>query len=395
MRAETEWISLAEAIAAHMGEVQGLVRAMYEQPEIGGREYAAHDRLSAYMEEQGFCVERHVAMETGFTAIYDSGKAGPCILYPAELDALPGVGHGCGHNLFTGFSLLAALGLKELLDRVGGRVMLAGTPAEENLGGKIQMAEAGVFNACSAALMIHPGTKNQMGSQTMALYPLRFEFFGKSAHASRPDEGASALDAAVEAFLSINMLRQFSSRHVQIHGVIRNGGEAANVIPAYASLEYYFRAPQMKTAVAVAGRAKKRAEAAALANGCSVKISVHECPYGELLVNSPLNAILEEAFRRQGIEDIAPYDPNPSGSSDVGALSFRFPTVQAYLRIAPETVRGHSKEMADATVAPETAEVLRKGAQALAEAGLQLILEPESLARCQSAWREAQIRDKA
>ena len=186
--------------------------------------------------------------------------------------------------------------MQSVVDALGGQVLVIGTPAEENFGGKIKMVEGGVFDNVNAALMIHGSNKNGLGGASLALNPVRFEFHGKNAHGCRAYEGASALDAAVLTFTAINFQRQFLKENCYIHGVISQGGTAANVIPAYASLDYYFRAPKMTAALAMTAEAAKRAEAAA-ACGCTVEKSIYECPYGETL-NEKLAELLAVEYEQ-------------------------------------------------------------------------------------------------
>lgn len=371
-----------KTIETHYPAVMDLVQQMYDNPEIGGEEYFAHDLLSGFLENNGFTITRNLGMPTGFLGAYGDPTTGPVISLCAEYDALPGIGHGCGHNLFGGTSILAALGLKEVVDAVGGQVLLVGTPAEENLGGKIKMVDAGVFDGVDAALMIHPSNKNGLGGATTALNPVKFEFFGKSSHGCRPQEGASALDAAVLAFTSINFQRQFAPQGTFIHGIIKDGGEAANIIPAYASLEYYFRAPKMADALKMTEDATKRAQAAAEACGCTMTSSIYECPYGETLLNEPLAELMKEAYEEVGLENIEPLNWTPNGSSDVGAVSYVVPSVHGFIKIAGEDVVGHSKELADATISPQGEQALKDGATSLAIIGHRLLTEPETLVKC-------------
>lgn len=363
---------------------QDLVQKLYDHPEIGGEEYYAHDLLSSFLEDRGYEVDRHVSMETGFLA--HGGKRGgkPKILIPAEFDALPEIGHGCGHNLFGGTSILAFLSLSPLMEDLGAELLLAGTPAEENLGGKIKMVDQGIFQGVDAALMIHPGTENSLGSASSALYPLKFEFFGKSAHGCKAAEGASALDPAVLTYLSINMQRQFIKEGSFIHGIIKEGGKAANVIPDYASMEYYFRADTLDEAKKMGEEAEKRAEMNARACGCTLKTSIYECIYGETILNEKLADLMKEEFIRQGREDVKDLDFKPTGSTDVGAVSYLCPTVQATIKIAePEEAKGHSRELALATVSSQGFKALKDGALIIGGTALKLVLDPSLLEECQ------------
>lgn len=380
---EQNRLQITEEVNKYAKELEEIVKALYLRPEIGGEEYFAHDLLSSWLEDNAFELKRNLVMPTGFSASYGKEGSGPVIAFPAEYDALPDIGHGCGHNLFGAISLLAAKALQKTIDQVGGQVLVVGTPAEENFGGKIKMADAGVFADVSAALMIHPSNKNGLGGASLALNPIKFEFFGKNAHACHAHEGASALDAAVLAFTSINFQRQYLKENCYIHGIIKEGGKAANVIPAYAALEYYFRAPKMATALAMSKEAIRRAEAAALSSGCKLEHSIFECPYGETLVNEKLALLLQEEFLQLGLENIEAVNLTPAGSTDVGAVSFVCPTIHAYIKICAADVAGHSKEMAAATVSLAGFKALRDGAEALALTANRLMHNPALLEDCQ------------
>ncbi len=367
--------------------VESLVKLLYENPEIGGEEVFAHELLTNWLTENGFTVTGNFVMPTGFLAEYGIKNSGPTIAFPAEYDALPDIGHGCGHNLFGGISILAAKAMQAVVDEIGGRILVMGTPAEENFGGKIKMTAMGAFDNVDAALMIHPGNKNGLGGATLAINPVKFEFFGRNAHSCRAYEGASALDAAVLTYTAINLQRQFIKENCYIHGVIKEGGTAANVIPAYASLEYYFRAPTMAAALAMTEDAVNRAEAAAAAASCTMKHSIFECPYGETLLNEKLAELMEAEFSQLGLEEIEPLEYNPLGSSDVGAVSFVCPTIHASIKIADSDVAGHSKEMAAATISEAGNKALEDGAAALALTANTLFYQPDVLKACQDEFQ--------
>lgn len=368
--------------------IMALVKRMYENPEIGNEEFESMAMLVEKLKEEGFETESGYIVPTGFIGKYNSGKPGPTIAYLCEYDALPEVGHGCGHNLIAGIGVASGIALKSVIDEIGGKVWVVGTPAEENFGGKVSMAEAGVFDEVDVAMMIHPSTRYGLGGRTNALNPLKFEFFGKNAHGCRPQEGKSALDAAVLTYININLMRQFALPNTYIHGIIRNGGEAANVIPAYASLEYYFRGSTMAYVQELSEKGKKCAEAAALATGCDFKVSVYECPYDDVVINYTLCNKLKEKFEELGITEIDPVSEEPHGSSDIGAVSYRCPALHGYVKIADCEVAGHSKEMADATVSSEGEKGLIDSAVALAELGYDLITNPNLLEEVKKEFKE-------
>lgn len=370
---------MTQSIESHLDDYMAMVKSMYENPEIGFKEYKTQKLLADYLVKAGFETKLSVACETDFVAEYKSAKSGPVIAFMCEYDALPEVGHGCAHNLIAGIGIAAGEALKSIADEIGGTIRVVGTPAEENFGGKVHMAKAGVFDDVDAALMVHPGTKNGVGGKSNALNPVKFEFFGKNAHGCQPQDGASALDAAVMTFMQINLMRQFVEPNTFIHGIIRDGGQAANVIPAYASMEYYFRAPTMKYALEVTNKAIACAEGACKATGTTFKTSIYECPYEDTLINYTLADMLTEKYQLLGVEDIEPVNEVGAGSTDVGSVSYVCPTIQGSIKIAETCVTGHSKEMAAATISEMGKTGLVKAAQGIAFVACDLICEPEKL----------------
>lgn len=357
-----------------------IVNTLYENPEIGNEEFESMKLLVDYLDKAGFETESGYIVPTGFLGTYDSGKPGPTIAFMSEYDALPEIGHGCGHNLIAAIGVAAGEALKAVIDEYGGKVLVVGTPAEENFGGKVSMADAGVFDDVDVALMVHPGNKNGVGSRSSALMPLKFEFYGKTAHGSHPEHGISALDAAAMSYIQINLLRQMVKPHTYIHGIMKDGGDAANVIPDYASLEYYFRAPTMDYAKEVSKKASEMVKNISRANGTTVEISEYECPYEDTVINYKLADILTEKYEELGVSDIQPVVETATGSTDVGAVSYKCPTIQGNIKIVPDEVSAHTTEMADATITDAGQDGLIKGAQGIALVALELLENPELLA---------------
>ena len=379
---------IIDSIEDNMDAYMEIVNTLYENPELGNEEFESMELLTNYLKEAGFDTKTGYVVPTGFLGTYDTEKEGPTIAFMCEYDALPEIGHGCGHNLIAAIGLAAGEALKKVVDQYGGKILVVGTPAEENFGGKVSMAEAGVFDEVDVAFMVHPGNKNGVGGRSNALMPLKFEFFGKSAHASHPETGISALDAAAMSFVQINLLRQFVKPHTYIHGIIKDGGEAANVIPAYASLEYYFRAPKMNYAKEVSEKAINIVEGISQANNTEVKISEYECPYEDTVINYTLADILTKKYTEIGVEDIQAVDETGAGSTDVGAVSYKCPTIQGNIKIVPEEISAHTTEMADATIS-EAGEIgLIKGAQGIALSALALLESPELLEKVQAEQEE-------
>lgn len=372
-----------EALADEMME---LVKDLYDHPEIGNEEFRSMGVLCDKCRLLGFEVSEGYVVPTGWIAKYDSKKPGPTIAYLCEFDALPEVGHGCGHNLIAGIGITAGAALKSKIDELGGQIWIIGTPAEENFGGKVSMAEAGVFDNVNVAMMLHPSDENGLGGRTNAIYPLKFEFFGKNAHGCHPRDGKSALDAAVLSYVNINFMRQFAPANSFIHGIIRNGGEAANVIPAYASLEYYFRAATMKEAKAMGEQAIQCVEGACKACGTTYETSVYECPYEDNVINYTLADCLKDKYSELGLE-ATPVDEVPGGSSDIGSVSYRCPALHGYIKICGQEAAGHSKERADATISPMGRAALINGAASLASIGEDCISQPDLLAKIKAEFK--------
>jgi amidohydrolase len=367
---------IEENIAGYMD----IVNTLYENPEIGNEEFDSMKLLVDYLDKAGFETESGYVVPTGFLGTYDSNKPGPTIAFMCEYDALPEIGHGCGHNLIAAIGVAAGESLKAVIDDYGGKVLVVGTPAEENFGGKVSMADAGVFDEVDVALMVHPGNTNGVGSRSSALQPLKFEFYGKSAHAAAsPWDGVSALDAAVMSYVQINLLRQMAKPYTTIHGVIKDGGQAANVIPDYASLEYYFRAPTMAYAKEISEKATEMVEAVSQANDTTVEISEYEAAYEDTVINYKLADVLMEKYEELGVENVQPVDEKTGGSTDVGAVSYKCPTIQGNIKIVPDDVSAHTKEMADATISEAGEAGLIKAAQGIALVALELLETPELL----------------
>lgn len=383
---------ILNSIDEHLEDYMGLVQTMYDHPEIGNEEWETMKLLVGYLDKAGFKTTSGYVVPTGFLGEYDTGKAGPTIAVMCEYDALPEVGHGCGHNLIAGIGVATGEAVKQVIDQFGGKLLVVGTPAEENFGGKVSMSEAGVFDEVDAALMVHPGNKNGVGGRSSALNPIKFEFFGKNAHACNAQAGASALDAAVMSYLQINLLRQFVDSGTFIHGVIKDGGEAANVIPAYASLEYYFRAPTMAYAKKMTQKAIEAVDGICLANHVTYKTSTYECPYEDTVVNYKLAEILTEKYQELGVENVQPVDENYGGSTDVGAVSYRCPTIQGNIKIVGEEISAHTKEMAAATITPVGRQALKDAAGGLALTILELLEDPKQLAAMKAEF-EATIAE--
>lgn len=368
-------------IEKHLDTYMSYVNTMYEHPELGNEEFETMELMVRALKGFGFETRSGYIVPTGFIGTYKSRKPGPVIAYLCEYDALPEVGHGCGHNLIAGTSLAAGAALKSMMDELGGEVRVIGTPAEENFGGKVSMSNAHIFDDVDVAMMIHPSTNDGLGGRTLALNPLKFEFHGVNSHGCQPQHGKSALDAAVLSYTGISMLRQYAEPNTFIHGIISHGGEAANVIPAYAEMKFYFRGTTMEYVNKLSDRAIDCVKGACLAAGCTYDVSIYECPYEDCRINYTLCDLLKEEYIALGRVNPEPVDEVPNGSSDIGSVSYICPTLHGYIKIADEDVHGHSREMACATISEAGRAALRDGAIALANIGRKLIQSDALLAK--------------
>ncbi len=382
-----------------MNEIENLkeeffeyVNDLYLHPEIGNEEVRSSKLLADVLIKYGFDTKCPNLLKTDFLGIYKSKKNGPKLGFLCEYDALPDIGHGCGHNMIGVISILAAVALKKVIDEVGGEIYVFGTPAEENFGGKVELAKLGAFNGIDCCMMIHPSDKNSVGGKTLALIPVRYEFFGKSAHGANPYDGASSLDAAVMTYQGMNMLRQFLKGNYRIHGVISNGGKAANVIPDYTILDYYFRADTIDYAREIQQKALNIASSAANMTGTTVKSSIYECIYEDTKINYTLANELEAIYRELGLEDVKKVSEVPSGSSDVGAVSYICPTIQGYIKIAPKGTLAHSKDFAKCTISCEGKDAMEISAKALAQLGFNIITNDELLNNIKKEFNEERVK---
>lgn len=368
-------------------EFMGYVKDLYDHPELGNEEFYAVKLLAGVLSKYGFETKAPNLLKTDFLGFYDSHKPGPTIAYLCEYDALPDIGHGCGHNMIGVTSILAAIMLKEEIDNIGGKIKVFGTPAEENFGGKVELAKLNAFKDSDVAMMLHPSSKYAVGSKTSALIPVRFTFHGHTGHGCNPYEAASALDGAITTYQGISMLRQFLKPGSFIHGVISNGGKAANVIPDLAVLDYYFRAPSIKYASYIKERAENIANSAAQMHHLTVESSIYEAIYEDKKINYTLAKELKSIFSQMGIE-AEDVNEIPGGSSDVGAVSYQIPTIEGNMKICEKNVCGHTREFAAATISSAGLEALKNGSLALAQLGYNLITKPELLVEVKNEFKE-------
>ncbi|MFD6438892.1 M20 family metallopeptidase [Peribacillus sp. NPDC060186] len=370
---------------------------IHANPEIGNQEFFASDTLTKLLQDAGFEVTRDIAgHKTGFIAKKTSAKKGPKIAFLAEYDALPGLGHACGHNIIGTMSVAAGISLSQVLEETGGEVIVFGTPAEEggpNGSAKGSFAKHGLFDEVDAAIIIHPAGQTGVTSPFLAVDPLDFHFYGKSAHAAAaPEQGVNALDGVIQLFNGISALRQQLPSEVKIHGIITNGGEAPNIIPEYASARFYIRATTWKLCQDVSRKIRNVAEGAALATGSTVKVERFQNEVLDFVINPVLDELLKEELTQLG-ETVAPRKDSGFGSTDAGNVSHIVPTAHPYIKIGPDDLIAHTNEFRDCAKSQEGDKAILTGAKALALTGYRLISDKDLLDKVKTAFHEAKQKE--
>ena len=361
-----------------------LSQKIHQHPEIGNEEYFAADLLTKFLEEKGFDVERNIAgHETGFIARKQSKNGEyPKIAFLAEYDALPNLGHACGHNIIGAISIAGAVGLGELLDNVSGEVIVYGCPSEEggeNGSSKGSFVRENLFEGVDVAMIIHPGSEHSITKKSLAVNPLDFEFFGQSSHAAgSPENGKNALDALLHFFNGIATLRQHVKSDVKIHGIITHGGDAPNIIPDYTKARFYIRSSTKDGFDDVTEKVEAIANGAALMTGCRVKVSSFQNRVDNLIPTRYFDELYVETMKKLGVE-VSMDSKKGMGSTDVGNVSQIIPTIHPNIKICDCNVFGHTHEFAKAAGSIKGDEAVILGGKALALLGLDLILNKEKL----------------
>ncbi len=349
---------------------------IHQRPELGNEEIFASRTLIEDLIAHDFEVETDIAGHaTGFIARYDSGIEGPTIGFLAEYDALPGLGHACGHNIIGTASVLAGVALKQVIDKIGGKIIVLGCPAEEggeNGSAKATYVKAGVIDELDIALMVHPGNETYRTIDTLAVDVLDIKFYGKSTHASEnADEARNALDAMISYFNGIAQLRQHIKRRQRVHGVILDGGKAANIIPDFTHARFYTRATSRKELDVLTERVGQIAKGAALQTDCDFEFGPIQNGVNEFIKTSKLDDLFAKYATEMGeavIDDDFGY-----GSTDTGNVSHCIPTIHPHIKIGSRNLVGHTHRFREAAGSTHGDQALIRGAKILALMGQELI----------------------
>ncbi len=354
---------------------------IHSNPEVKFKEFKAVEVLTTFLEKNDFEVTKGIGgLETAFNAVFKGPGNGPAIAFLAEYDALPQIGHACGHNIVGSASVGAAVALKKVAADSIGKIVVVGTPAEEGGGGKIILIEKGIFEDIDIAMMIHPSNKTKMVRLMLAVAEIGFVFHGKAAHAAAyPHKGINALDGVILTFNNINALRQQLKNDVRIHGIITEGGYAPNIIPEMASAQFYVRALEEKYFKKVVEKVKECARGAAIATGTELDIKTERLIYRPFKPNYTLAEIFRDNLSLIDIREDPGDEKGDMGSSDIGNVSQTIPTIHADISICDDDVVCHSPGFRDAAISEKGIKGIVTGAKALALTALDIFISPEKM----------------
>ena len=360
----------------------GVSHRIHENPELCFEEHAAHDLLCSVLEDEGLEVERSAFdLDTAFIA--RAGRAGPHIAVICEYDALPEIGHACGHNVIAAAGLGAGLAAAALAEELGGRISIIGSPAEEGGGGKCFLLERGAFDGISAAMMVHPANHELTCMSTIAVEQLGVTYTGQSAHASAsPHKGRNALDGAVLGYMNVAALRQHIRPDERVHGIFTRAGDKPNIVPHDAAAEWYVRSPHLDSLAALKARVVACLEAGAAAAGVDIDCR-RQAPIFADLIDS--RVLLDFYVRNAAATGRAVHEPDPAaavvGSTDMGNVSHAVPSIHPMIKAAPDDVAIHTPEFAHHARSQSGDQAVLDGAKAMAMTVADLWLDPDALDR--------------
>ena len=373
--------SVIDEIDARRDQFNELSLKIHANPELAFQEVKAVAWLTEYLKENGFSIESGICgLKTAFRGSYGQGK--PVIAILAEYDALPKLGHACGHNLIAVSAVAAGVASKLAVDQFGGNILVIGTPGEELYGGKVIMVNRGAFDGVDVAMMVHPGVLNTATTQFLACQTLEVEFFGRAAHAAaRPEKGINALEAMLQSFAAINSLRQHIKDKARIHGIITDGGEAANIVPAHSAGNFVVRAEDDSYLDELKERVINCFTGAATASGARLEYRWGEVRYASLRSNLTLARLFRRNLQSLG-RKVHLLDPSNSfGSSDMGNVGQLVPSIHPSVAIAPVEALVHSPQFASAAASEVGLCGLLDAGKALAMTVVDLVANPGIVAR--------------
>ena len=382
-------------VCAHVDSIKDRLLSasqdIFDHPELKFEEVHAAQVLADELRNDGFSVELGVAgLDTAILATHPQASDGPTVAILGEYDALPEIGHACGHNLIAASALGACLALGKIKSGLPGRLLFMGTPAEEGGGGKVIMIDAGLFDGVDAAMMFHPASHTVVDRGSLAISEVKIEFHGKASHASgSPEKGINALDAVIQTFNGLNALRQHIKDGARIHGIITDGGAKPNIVPEFASAVFYVRAPESDYRDELLEKLRRCAEGAALATGATLSFEIVGHAYKAMKPNRTMGEAFAKNLEALGEPLNPPLADAGLGSTDMGDVSQAVPAIHAYIQICDEKVAGHSREFAQASVSDRGREVMLIAAKVLAMTAIDLFTEPETMRRAKEEFAGA------
>ncbi len=378
-------------------ELASVAKFIGTHPELAYHEYQAQERLIAYLKKHGFKIKKGIGgIKTAFLATAGQGNVpagrghaggNRTIGFLAEYDALPGIGHACGHNLIGATSCTAAIALAKTLKNIGGSVAVVGCPAEEGGGGKVILAKRGTFRNLSVAMMAHPDSRTEPIKKMLALVELDIEFFGKESHAAAaPERGINALDAAAVTYQNILHYRKRIAKDARIHGIFTAAGTKPNIIPEYAALKYYVRALHMSYVERMIFRIKSIARREAKRIGAKTKFKMNPLSYESFYPNRTLGKIFAKQLAFLRIKNEQGSETKGIGSSDVGNVGQRVPTIHPSIKIC-DHLSVHTRAFAKAALSGRGYKAMAGAAKALALTGYEVLSNPQSLKRITAEFK--------
>ena len=388
MEIENLKASVTGEIDRRRHQLSELSLKIHSNPELGFQEVKAADWLTRYLEEDGFSIERGICgLPTAFKASYGKGK--PVIAILAEYDALPDLGHACGHNLIAACAIGAGVASKPVIDQLGGSILIIGTPAEELYGGKVIMANRGAFNNLDIAMMVHPGTHDTATTHALACQTLEVEFFGKAAHsAAQPEAGINALEAMLQSFAAINSLRQHIKSTARIHGIITDGGEAANIVPAHSAGNFIVRAEDDAYLDELKQRVLNCFIGASTASGARLQYKWADVCYAPMRNNLTLARLFRQNMQSLGRKVVLSNPSHSFGSTDMGNVSQLVPSIHPYVAIAKEDISTHSPEFALAAASEAGIKGMIDATKALAMTVVDLLANPKTVIKVKEEFEQ-------
>ena len=355
---------------------------IHSNPELGFQEFKSANLLCDMLQTHDFIVERGIAgVETAFRAEAKGCAPGSTIAILAEYDALPEIGHACGHNIIATSALAASIAVRSVIDQLPGRLLMIGTPGEEGGGGKIILLDHGAFDHVDVAMLVHPSCSTIVDGHSLASTRLKVEFYGKASHAAAaPEDGINALEAVILTFNNVNALRLHLKSDVRVHGIIQHGGTMANVIPEYASAIFSVRAHTKQAAEETMQRVLHCAQAAATATDAQLTYTIKP-GYAEMIPNQTLAHVFADNWRAINVAVGDRLESAGMASTDMGNVSHAIPSIQPYIAIAPEGTPGHTIQFRQAAISPAGHAGMIDAAKGMALTTIDLLCQPELVAR--------------